>query len=245
MTEGATVLRADVALVKAGLFDSRARAREAIEAGLVTADGVAVLKPAAPIANTALLRAEAVHPWVSRGGVKLASALDAFGLSPAGLRCLDVGASTGGFTEVLLKRGGTHVVAVDVGHGQFNAALARDPRIRLMEARDARSLVLADFDAAPSFLTVDVSFISLRLVLPIVLPLSDVRATLVALVKPQFEAGRSRVGKGVVRDPAIHQETCDTIEGVVAGMGWRVLGTVPSPIEGGDGNHEFLLAATR
>lgn len=245
MTEGATFLRADVALVRAGLFDSRARAREAIEAGLVTADGVAVPKPAAPIADTAVLRAEAVHPWVSRGGVKLAAALDAFGLSPAGLACLDVGASTGGFTEVLLTRGGTAVVAVDVGHGQFHAALARDPRIRLLEARDARSLTPADFETAPSFLTIDVSFISLRLVLPVVLALAGVPATLVALVKPQFEAGRSRVGKGVVRDPAIHQETCAAIEQTVAGLGWRVLGTMPSPIAGGDGNREFLLAATR
>ena len=245
MTGAATSLRADVALVKAGLFDSRARAREAIEAGLVTADGVVVPKPAAPVGETAVLRAEAVHPWVSRGGVKLAAALDGFGLSPAGLFCLDVGASTGGFTEVLLARGARRVVAVDVGHGQFHAALARDPRIRLLEARDARSLTPTDLDDLPSFLTIDVSFISLRLVLPVVLPLAAVPATLVALVKPQFEAGRSRVGKGVVRDPAIHQETCAAVAETVAGLGWHVRGMLASPIAGGDGNREFLLAATR
>lgn len=245
MTAGGTVRRADVALVKAGLFDSRARARDAIEAGLVTVDGMTVAKAAAPIADTAVLRAEAVHPYVSRGGVKLAAALDAFGLSPAGLPCLDIGASTGGFTEVLLQRGGAGVVAVDVGRGQLHAALAREPRVCLLEGRDARSLTAADFAEPPGFLTIDVSFISLRLVLPTVLPLAAASATLVALVKPQFEAGRARVGKGVVRDPAIHQETCATIAACVTALGWRVLGTRPSPITGGEGNREFLLAATR
>lgn len=245
MSRGGAVRRADVALVEAGLFDSRARAREAIEAGLVTADGVVVSKPAVSLPAAAVLHAEAVHPYVSRGGTKLAAALDAFGLSPAGLSCLDVGASTGGFTEVLLKRGGAHVVAVDVGREQFHSSLVREPRVRLLEGRDARSLTAADLPEAPAFLTIDVSFISLRLVLPAVLPLAAVPATLVALVKPQFEAGRSRVGKGIVRDPAIHQEVCATIQASVQALGWRVLGTMPSPITGGDGNREFLLAATR
>ncbi len=243
--KGEPALRADVALVRAGLFDSRAKAREAIDAGLVTADGVVVTKPAVLIAAGADLRASPLYPWVSRGGVKLSAALDHFGLDPAGRACLDVGASTGGFAQVLLARGATHVTAVDVGHGQLHASLRLDPRLTMPEGRDARGLTPADFAEPPRFLTIDVSFISLALVLPYVLPLAATRAEAVFLVKPQFEAGRERVRKGIVRDTAIHEEVCAAITQAVADLGWTVLGLIPSPIDGGDGNREFLLGARR
>ncbi len=242
---GAPAVRADVALVRIGLFDSRARAREAIEAGLVTMDGAVLTKPATAVAPAAVLAATAPHPWVSRGGVKLAAALDHFALTPAGRSCLDVGASTGGFCQVLLARGAALVTAVDVGHGQLHPSLCGHDRLRLLQGRDGRSLLASDFVEPPSFVTMDVSFISLRLVLPTVLALAAPNAALVALVKPQFEAGRTRVAKGVVRDPAIHAEVCEGIAAAVAALGWTVLGLVPSPITGGDGNREFLLGARR
>lgn len=238
-------MRADVALVDAGLFESRAKAREAIEAGLVTANGVPVSKPSAAVRAGAELRAVPPYPWVSRGGVKLAAALDRFAFDPAGRTCLDVGASTGGFAQVLLTRGASHVTAVDVGHGQLHPSLASHPRLTLLEGLDARALTADRLPAAPELLTVDVSFISLRLVLPHLLALAAGRASLVALVKPQFEAGPARVGKGVVRDPAVHADVCRAVVTAVEGLGWTVLDTVPSPIEGGDGNREFLLGARR
>jgi 23S rRNA (cytidine1920-2'-O)/16S rRNA (cytidine1409-2'-O)-methyltransferase len=238
-------LRADVALVQAGLFDSRAKAREAIEAGLVTANGVVVAKAAASIDPAAVLAAAPAYPWVSRAGVKLAAALDHFAVDPAGRRCLDVGASTGGFTQVLLSRGAAHVTAVDVGRGQLHAALAAEPRLHHLESTDARALAADDLGEPPSLVTCDVSFISLRLVLPHVLSLAAVPATLLALVKPQFEAGFGRVKKGVVRDEAIHAEVCAGMVAFVESLGWTVLGVVPSPIEGQDGNREFLLGASR
>ena len=192
-----------------------------------------------------MLSATPAYPWVSRGGVKLAAALDHFGFHPTGLTCLDIGASTGGFSDVLLARGAAHVTAVDVGRGQLHPSLAGHPRLTLLEARDARSLVADDLPDAPALITLDVSFISLRLVLPTVLGLADAEATCVALVKPQFEAGRERVSKGIVRDPAIHAEVCGTVRDTVEALGWDVHGIVPSPIEGGDGNREFLLGAWR
>lgn len=239
-------MRADVALVEAGLFDSRAKAREAIEAGLVTVDGLAVGKPSVPVRPDSVLRATPAYPWVSRGGVKLAAALDRFGFDPGGRTCLDVGASTGGFAQVLLARGAAHVTAVDVGRGQLHPSLATDPRLTSLEGRDARGLTADLLPRQPSLLTVDVSFISLRLVLPAVLALAADRADFVALVKPQFEAGFGRVGKGgVVRDAAIHAEVRRDARALVETLGWTVLDIVPSPIEGGDGNREFLLGARR
>ncbi len=234
-----------MALVEAGLFESRARAAEAIAAGLVTVDGVPATKPAARVPPGAALRATAPHPYVSRGGVKLAAALDLFGLDPAGLACLDVGSSTGGFTDVLLRRGAAHVTAVDVGRDQFHHGLRGDPRITLREATDVRSLGLADLAGPVDLVVCDASFVSLRLVLPPALALARPRASLVALVKPQFEAGRGAAKKGIVRDAAVREAVCQDIAGFVAGAGWRVIGLAPSPIAGGDGNIEFLLGARR
>ena len=238
-------IRADLALVQAGLCESRAKAQEAILAGRVTADGMVVTKVSAPIAADAVLVSTLAHPWVSRGGVKLTAALDRFEFDPAGRICLDVGASTGGFSQVLLERDAAHVTAVDVGHGQLHASLVAHPRLTLIEGMDARHLDPGTLRAPPSLITIDVSFISLRLVLPHVLPLAAEGANLIALVKPQFEAGMRRVKKGVVRDPSVHDEVCRDIRAVVEGLGWRVVDVIPSPIEGGDGTRDFLLGARR
>ncbi|HET9616605.1 MAG TPA: TlyA family RNA methyltransferase [Pseudolabrys sp.] len=238
-------LRADRLLVERGLFDSRAKAQAAIEAGLVTANGATVRKAAEEIARDAELKASPAHPYVSRGGVKLAAALDHFAIDPQGLVCLDVGASTGGFTEVLVRRGARRVHAVDVGKAQLHASLRGRPEIVSLEETDIRMLPASAFAEPPRLVTIDVSFISLKQVLPAVTALAAPAATLVALVKPQFEAGRERVKKGVVRDAAVHKSVCDDVAAVAASLGWRVLGIIPSPIAGGDGNAEFLLAATR
>lgn len=238
--------RADLLLTQRGLYDSRARARAAIEAGLVEIDGIVLAKPSANLAEDArITRADAPHPYVSRGGLKLAAALDHFGFDPAGHACLDIGASTGGFTEVLLQRGAAHIEAVDVGHGQLHPRIAADPRVTSREGTDARSLTVESLKAPPSLIACDVSFISLALVLPPVLALAAPSAMLAALIKPQFEAGRTRVAKGVVRDEAVHAEVCARIESLVISLGWRSLGIIPSPVEGGDGNREFLIGARR
>ena len=237
--------RADSALHARGFFESRAKAREAIEAGLVTVDGRIVKKPSEPIAADAHIVAQAAYPWVSRGGVKLAHALEQFGVDPDGRFCLDIGASTGGFTDVLLTRGARHVVAVDVGHGQLHARLRGDPRVTSLEGQDARTLIPAHLTEAPSLIVIDASFISLSVLLPHVLSRAAPRADLVALIKPQFEAGRAAVKKGVVRDEKTHTQVCARIEGEIEALGWRVSGVVSSPIEGGDGNREFLLHAAR
>lgn len=237
--------RADIALVERGFFESRAKARAAIEAGLVLANGSPLRKPAEILAPDARVEASAPHPWVSRGGLKLEAALAAFGFDPAGEICVDLGASTGGFTDVLLRRGAARVYAIDVGHGQLHASLRDDPRVVSMEGTDARALDAAMFAEPPRLVVCDASFISLRLVLPRPLSLAADRARLVALVKPQFEAGRARVNKGIVRDPAVHAEVCADIRGFVEGLGWSVVGLVDSPVAGGDGNREFLLGATR
>lgn len=239
-------LRADRLLVERGFFESRAKAQDAIAAGLVTADGRPVRKASDEIAPGAEITAEAAHPWVSRGGVKLAHALDAFGIDPAGRTCLDAGASTGGFTEVLLSRGAAGVTAADVGHGQLHPKVAADPRVRSLEGRDVRGLAPADLPEAPSLVVIDVSFIPLATALPPVLALAAPGATLVALVKPQFEAGRAHVGKnGIVKDEAVHGRVCAEAEDLVRSCGWTVRGTIPSPIAGGEGNKEFLLAADK
>jgi 23S rRNA (cytidine1920-2'-O)/16S rRNA (cytidine1409-2'-O)-methyltransferase len=235
--------RADVALVGRQLFPSRAKAQEAIAAGLVRADGEIIRKASAPIRPNATIESAPAYPWVSRGGVKLAAGLDAFGLDPAGQVCLDVGASTGGFTHVLLARGAAEVVCVDTGHGQLHEDIARDPRVVSHEGMDARALTRAFLARAPTIVTCDVSFVSLTVILPAVLPLAAPEAALVALIKPQFEAGPGRTVKGIVKDSTIRREACEKIENLVKSLGWQILGVMPSPIEGGDGNQEFLLGA--
>jgi 23S rRNA (cytidine1920-2'-O)/16S rRNA (cytidine1409-2'-O)-methyltransferase len=237
--------RADRLLVARGLFASRSKAQAAIEAGLVSANDVVVRKAAEEIAADAVLRATPAHPYVSRGGVKLAASLEYFGFDPRGRACLDVGASTGGFTQVLLERGARKVYAVDVGRGQLHESLRARPEVIALEETDIRTLSPARFDEPPDLVTVDVSFISLKLVLPTALALTKAPAQLIALIKPQFEAGRAALKKGVVRDPAVHAAVCDDIVGFVGSLGWRVIGVFPSPISGGDGNVEFLLAAAR
>lgn len=237
--------RADQLLVERGFFESRARAQAAIAAGLVTANGSVIRKASEMVAHDALLTAQAPHPYVSRGGVKLASALDGFGFDPKGRICLDVGASTGGFTDVLLKRGAAHVVSVDVGRDQFHASLRDDPRVTSLEGQDIRTLALSDLPGRPSLAAIDVSFISLRLVLPAVVALLAPDAAIAALIKPQFEAGRAALKKGVVRDEAVHARVCEEIVAVVEALGFAVIGLAPSPIEGGDGNREFLIGARR
>jgi 23S rRNA (cytidine1920-2'-O)/16S rRNA (cytidine1409-2'-O)-methyltransferase len=237
--------RADRLLVARGLFASRAKAQAAIEAGLVTANDVVVRKASEEIATDAVLRASPAYPYVSRGGMKLAAALDHFGFDPKGKVCLDVGASTGGFTQVLLERGASRVYAVDVGRGQLHASLRARPDVVVLEQTDIRTLSPARFDEPPDLVTIDVSFISLKQVAPAALALAKIPAQLVALIKPQFEVGRAALKKGVVRDAAVHAAVCEDIAAFIAALGWRVIDVVPSPIAGGDGNAEFLLGATR
>jgi 23S rRNA (cytidine1920-2'-O)/16S rRNA (cytidine1409-2'-O)-methyltransferase len=237
--------RADRLLVERGLFESRAKAQAAIAAGLVTANGVPVGKASDEIAADAVVQARPEHPWVSRGGVKLAAALDHFGIDPKGRVCLDVGASTGGFTHVLLERSARRIYAVDVGRGQLHQSLRAKPEIVSLEGTDIRALSPAQIPEPPDLVLADVSFISLKLVLPPTLALARPPAQLIALIKPQFEAGRAHLKKGVVRDPQVHQAVCDDISAFVAALGWTVLGVIPSPLTGGDGNREFLLGAAR
>lgn len=238
-------VRIDRLLVERGLFESRAKAQAAIAAGMVTADGVTMTKPADEVPADALLQAAPAHPWVSRGGVKLAGALDHFHIDPAGYVCLDVGASTGGFTDVLLARRARRVYAVDVGRGQLHASLRQRPEVVEIEATDIRKLEPDRLDEPPELVTVDVSFIPLKLVLPAALALARPAAEAIVLIKPQYEAGPDHVKKGVVRDPAIHQTVCADVAELIQSLGWSVLGVIPSPIAGGDGNHEFLIAARR
>ena len=237
--------RADRLLVDRGLFESRAKAQAAIEAGLVTADEKVVLKPSEQIPADAKLQASAAHPYVSRGGVKLATALEHFGFDPKGRICLDVGASTGGFTQVLLDRSARRIYAVDVGTDQLHKSLRARPEIISLDSTDIRQLSPDSLDEPADLVSIDVSFISLKLTLPSALGLARSPAQLVALIKPQFEAGPGAVKKGIVRDGALQQAICDDIARFVASLGWRVLGVIPSPIFGGDGNAEFLLGASR
>lgn len=240
--------RADIALVERGLAESRSRAQALILAGKVFSGERRVDKAGDTVAEgqALSLRGEP-HPWVSRGGVKLAHALDHFGLDPAGRVGLDIGASTGGFTHVLLTRGAARVYAVDVGHGQLDWSLRNDPRVVVLERVNARHLTAEQVPEPPGVVVCDASFIGLRTVLPAALGLAAPGAFAVALIKPQFEAGPARVGKGgVVRDPAVHEEVCATIRDWWAGLpGWRMLGIEPSPITGPEGNREFLIAAVR
>lgn len=237
--------RADLWLVERGLFASRAKAREAIEAGLVLVDGVALKKPSDMVDSKSKIEARKPYRWVSRGGLKLEAGLDHFHIDAKDRICLDVGSSTGGFTDVLLSRGAAKIFAVDVGQGQLHEKLRKTQRVVSLEQTDARNLDATLIPEAPSLIVCDASFISLKLVLPQALALAAPGAFLVALIKPQFEAGREAVreGKGVVRDGAIHEAVCADLAKWLAASGWNVLGIAPSPIEGGDGNREFLIGA--
>ncbi|ACI49886.1 hemolysin A [Gluconacetobacter diazotrophicus PA1 5] len=240
--------RADQMLVDRGLVESRTRAQALILAGLVFSGDRRVAKAGDQLPEDAPLRLKGQdHPWVSRGGIKLAHALAHFGLSPEGGICLDVGASTGGFTDVLLTHGAAKIYAVDVGHGQLAWKLRSDPRVTVLEKCNARALDATTIPDPIDVLVCDASFIGLRTVLPAGLALCRPGAGAVALIKPQFEAGRDAVGpKGVVRDPAIHDAVCATIRDWWSAMpGWTVLGIEPSPITGPEGNREFLIAARR
>jgi 23S rRNA (cytidine1920-2'-O)/16S rRNA (cytidine1409-2'-O)-methyltransferase len=243
LVKGSMRKRADIVLVERGFFPSRARAQAAIAAGLVSVGGVALKKASDEVAGDAPIEAEALHPWASRGGVKLAAALDAFALDPAGLVCLDVGASTGGFTDVLLQRGAAKVIAVDVGRAQLDPRLAADPRVRSLEGLDARALTAETLGERASAIVIDLSFISQRLVLPHVLKLVTSQAWLVSLVKPQFELSRSDLVKGRVKEEAALARACDGVRAAIETQGWTVLGLIPSPILGGAGAREFLIAA--
>lgn len=246
MTHGVPSLRLDVALVERGLAPTRARARDLILRGEVTVDGVVALKPAAGIAAASSL-AITTDANVPRGALKLRAGLDAFAFGIAGRVCLDIGASTGGFTHVLLERGAARVYAVDVGHGQLAAALKADERVLSLEGQDARSLTRAQIPEPVGGIVVDVSFISLTKVLPVPLSLAARGAWLVALIKPQFEVGRDGIGKGgIVRDSALRdQAVADVRQWIASQAPWQVVDVVPSPITGGSGNVEFLLGARR
>ncbi|MDR1736031.1 MAG: TlyA family RNA methyltransferase [Oscillospiraceae bacterium] len=235
-------LRLDVALAKRGLASSRSQAAEWIRGGRVTVDGVVQCKPSVLVPLDAVLAADAGEGFVSRAGIKLAHALDVFSVSPGGLCVLDVGASTGGFTDCLLRRGARKVWAVDVGHGQLAPSLRGDARVVLTEGVNARDLSPETLGGTADMAVIDVSFISQRLILPAVTGCLNGGAPIISLIKPQFEAGRGNVGKGgVVRDARIHARVTDELGAFAEGIGLKVLGTVESPIPGGDGNKEFLM----
>jgi len=240
--------RLDVALVERGLAETRAAAQRLVMAGLVFSGDRRLDKPGhAIVADTVLEVRGQPHPYVSRGGLKLAKALDHFAIPVAGRVALDVGASTGGFTDLLLQRGARRVYAVDVGTNQLAWKLRSDPRVVSMEKTNIRDVTHRQVPEPIDLVVCDASFIGLRTALPPALALAAPGAHLVALIKPQFEVGKGRVGKGgIVRDPALHQEVCATISDWLAAQpGWRVLGIVDSPIEGAEGNREFLVSARR
>ncbi len=236
--------RADRMLVRLGHFESRASAQAAIAGGHVMVNGKTVSKPSSRISETDRIEAEAAHPWVSRGGLKLVHALDAFNVDPDGRTCLDIGASTGGFTDVLLSRGAEQVVAVDVGRGQLHPRIAGHLRVISLEAQDARKLQAAQLPEAPSLIVCDASFIALEKLLPVPLTLAAADAELVCLFKPQFQVGRAHVGKGgIVSDAAASAQAEDAFCAWLETQGWAVLARDDSPIAGGDGNSERLIHA--
>jgi 23S rRNA (cytidine1920-2'-O)/16S rRNA (cytidine1409-2'-O)-methyltransferase len=242
-------VRLDQLLVTLNLFDSRSRARDAIARGTVKVDGKVVTKPAQSVSADAEIAVDdPASTYVSRAALKLIAALDHFGLDPEGLTCLDVGASTGGFTQVLLERGAEHVIAVDVGHDQMHERLRDDERVTNIEGLNAREMTADDIDDEPvDFIVSDVSFISLKLALPPALKMAEPGSACVLLVKPQFEAGRENVGKGgLLKQPETAPDVAAELERwLKEDMGWESLGLIPSPIAGGDGNHEFLLAGQK
>jgi len=237
--------RADILLVERGLFESRARAQAAIEAGLVRADDKPVTKASEVIRIDAALEAEPAHPYVSRGGVKLAGALERYPIEIEDHVCLDVGASTGGFTEVLLAGGAAMVFALDVGRNQLHPSLRDNPKIVSMEATDIRSFEGKRLPARPDVVVIDVSFISLKAVLPVSLSLAAAPMHLLALIKPQFEVQGRHDKRGVVRDAAVHEQVCEDIKAFAASLGCTDIEVFPSSITGGDGNAEFFLGARR
>ncbi len=254
-------MRLDAALVARGFAPSRARARDMILRGAVTVEGVLETKPGRMVAvDTALSVDDPASGYVSRAALKLVAALDAFGFDPAGLTALDLGASTGGFTQALLQRGAAHVIAIDVGHEQLHPTLATDPRVTLLEGLNARDLTREHFgDRRIGAIVADLSFISLKLALPPALMLADPGEWAVFLVKPQFEVGRDAIGKGgIVRDAKVAEQAAEDFAQWLedwrdpspnpspqagAELGWRVVGKIPSPIAGGSGNREFLVGA--
>lgn len=242
-------LRLDELLVARNLFASRSRARDAVARGAVTVDGLVVKKPGLTVLPDAAIAVDdPAQAYVSRAALKLIAGLDHFNFDPAGSEALDVGASTGGFTQVLLERGAAHVVAIDVGHGQMHPMLRADPRVTCREGLNARNLKADDLDGRrPDFIVSDVSFISLRLALPNALDLALPGAKGVFLVKPQFEAGREAIGKGgLLKNPEDGPRMAEELFAWLDAMpGWRALGTCPSPLEGGDGNHEYLLGGVK
>jgi len=239
--------RLDVRVMNDGLAASRERARALILAGRVKVGGEVVSKAGANVPDGAAIEVvEPDFPWVGRGGVKLAHALDTFGIDVTGREALDIGASTGGFTDVLLQRGARRVVALDVGHGQLDWRLREDPRVVVLEHRNARQLESGWLPARVDVVTIDVSFISLRLILPVLPPVLAPGADIVALVKPQFEAGRDEVGRGgLVKDPAVHDAVLARVTGSAASCGLSRVAMTPSPITGATGNQEFLLHLRR
>jgi 23S rRNA (cytidine1920-2'-O)/16S rRNA (cytidine1409-2'-O)-methyltransferase len=237
--------RADVLLVERGLFESRARAQAAIEAGLVTANARQVLKASENIPADAELQAQPAHPFVSRGGVKLSGALERYPFEIEDHVCLDVGASTGGFTEVLLAGGASLVFSIDVGRSQLHPSLRGHPKIVSMEETDIRSFEGKRLPQRPDIVVIDVSFISLKAVLPMALSLAAAPMHLLALIKPQFEAARKHSRRGIIRNAMVHQEICDEIAAFAASLGCTGIEVFPSSIKGGDGNIEFFLGARR
>jgi 23S rRNA (cytidine1920-2'-O)/16S rRNA (cytidine1409-2'-O)-methyltransferase len=237
--------RADLLLVERGLFESRARAQAAIEAGLVTADERPVTKPSEGVAVDAVLQAQPAHPFVSRGGVKLSGALEHYPIEIENHVCLDVGASTGGFTEVLLAGGASLVFSIDVGRGQLHPSLRGHPQIVSMEETDIRDFENKRLPMRPDVVVIDVSFISLKAVLPVALSLAAAPMHLLALIKPQFEAPRKHSKGGIIRNAMVHQEVCDDISAFAASLGCSDIQVFPSSIKGGNGNIEFFLGARR
>ena len=239
--------RVDQLLVDRGLAESRTRAQALVLAGLVFAGETKIAKPGQTLPADAAIEVRGRdHPWVSRGGIKLAHAIDHFGLDPAGATAMDIGSSTGGFTDVLLTKGARHVFAVDSGTNQLAWKLRQDPRVTVLEQTSARLLTPELIDAACDWVVCDASFIGLAKVLDVPLRLAAPHCTLVALIKPQFEVGRGEVGKGgVVRDPALHARVCDEVRDWLTASGWSVEGLVESPITGPEGNVELLVYAKR
>ncbi len=240
-------IRVDQLLVERGHAESRTRAQALVLAGTVFSGETKIAKPGQTLPGDAPLEVRGRdHPWVSRGGIKLAHALEAFDLDPTGVTAMDIGSSTGGFTDVLLTNGAAHVFAVDSGTNQLAWKLRQDARVTVLEQTSARVLTPKHITAPCSWVVCDASFISLAKVLDVPLKLAAPKCQLVALIKPQFEVGRAEVGKGgVVRDPALHARVCDEVRAWLEGLGWQVQGIVESPIKGPEGNVEFLISAQR